>query len=165
MIGEGVADKYIANLSLHIVNDPDLMLKQAYLVLKEGGKAAFSVWGDQEHGYLFTIPSQVFKKHNVALPSARSMWHLNDREALIERVEAAGFKNVVAWNQYVPFREFGEHEYENFIKKMQEGSLPADMDAQKKAEILDEIVLEMKKVGTELKRPIGFYALVVIGTK
>lgn len=165
LVGEGVADKYIANLSLHIVQNPDVMLSQAYAVLKDGGKAAFSVWGDQDHGYFFTVPSRVFKKHSVTPPAGRSPWYLNDREALIARVEAAGFRNVVAWNQYVPFRELGEYEYEHLVKKMQAGSLPADLDESKKAEILDEIVAEMKKIGSELKRPLGFYALVVIGTK
>lgn len=43
--------------------------------------------------------------------------------------------------------------------------LPEDFDEETKNKIVEEVVAEMKKIGSELKRPLGFYALVVIGTK
>lgn len=141
------------------------MLAEAYRVLKVGGKAAFSVWGSKENGSFFTVAPGVMKKHGVELHPVRSSWHLNDREALVKRVESAGFKNVVAWNQYVPFREFTEDTYNNFIRLYFRTKLPSTMEESKKDEILEEIVAELKKVGSVEHRPIGFNAMIVTGTK
>lgn len=111
------------------------------------------------------IAPTIFKKHGIELHPIRSSWHLNDREALIKRFEKAGFKDVVAWNQYVPFKEFTEDTYQNFIKSYFKTHIPDKFDDAKKDEIVEEIAEEFKKVGKELKRPIGFNSLVITGTK
>lgn len=46
IIPDEVADKYISSLCLQIVNNPDNMINESIRVLKKGGKAAFSVWGN-----------------------------------------------------------------------------------------------------------------------
>ena len=39
------ADRYIANLTLHIVENPGKMLAETFRILSSGGIAGFSVWG------------------------------------------------------------------------------------------------------------------------
>lgn len=97
LVGEEVADKYIANLSLHLVNDPDAMLRESFRVLKKGGKAAFSVMGEKDQTCFFVMSERVNKNYGIKASTERPAWHLNDREALIKRVESAGFNDVVAW--------------------------------------------------------------------
>jgi len=52
-------DSLVASLSLHIVPDPDLMLRQCFEVLKPGGKASFSVWGEKSDRNYFEIMDEV----------------------------------------------------------------------------------------------------------
>jgi len=40
---------YLANMSLHLVANPEKMLKEAYRILKKGGKIGVSVWGRREN--------------------------------------------------------------------------------------------------------------------
>jgi ubiquinone/menaquinone biosynthesis C-methylase UbiE len=48
-------DVYFASSVLHIVENPEKMISEAYRILKKGGKAGFSVWGDPEKSSFFTI--------------------------------------------------------------------------------------------------------------
>lgn len=54
-VSEESQDLYFASSVLHIVESPKKMIAEAYRVLKKGGKAGFSVWGDPEKSTFFTI--------------------------------------------------------------------------------------------------------------
>jgi ubiquinone/menaquinone biosynthesis C-methylase UbiE len=87
-------DRYIANLSLHIVPDPDLMLREAFRVLKSGGIAGFTVWGKKSETNLFHIMSNALEKAGYA-EEQRSHFHLNDEVELRNRFQNAGFQRVL----------------------------------------------------------------------
>jgi SAM-dependent methyltransferase len=51
----GSFDRYIANMVLHLVPNPEEMLRQARRVLKDGGLASFSVWGNKANSSMFSL--------------------------------------------------------------------------------------------------------------
>lgn len=96
----GTFDRLLANLNLMLVMDPDQALAEAHRVLRPGGWAAWSVWGRPEPSTLFTLPGVAAERVGIALPaSARSNFHLGDREALRARLAGRGFGRVLSWHQ------------------------------------------------------------------
>ena len=96
-------ERLLGNLNLMLVQDPDLALAEARRVLADGGRAAWSVWGRPEQSPMFTLPPHAAERAGVELPAkARSNFHLGDRDALIARIEGAGFRRVRAWYQAMP---------------------------------------------------------------
>ena len=65
-------DVYISNLSLMIVANHHNQLLESYRVLREGGYAAFTVWGRKENTALFALPEQVFQECGFELPASNS---------------------------------------------------------------------------------------------
>jgi len=91
-------DRYLANLNVMLVPDPDRALDEATRVLQPGGLAAWSVWGRPEHSLMFTIPPQAAERVGIQLPEVpRSNFHMGDRDAFRERVRERGFDRVLAW--------------------------------------------------------------------
>jgi len=78
------------------------MLKEAFRVLKKGGRIGVSVWGRPENSSFFTLLPSILKKHGIQLPNKRSNFHLGDRENLVKMFEDAGFTGIQAWYQFVP---------------------------------------------------------------
>ena len=81
-------DRYISNLVLHLVVDPDLMLKEARRVLSDDGIACFSIWGDPQNSLLFYLHGNGFQQQ-FELSS--------DLHVLKSRFIKAGFNRVVMW--------------------------------------------------------------------
>jgi len=94
-------DRYIANLSLMIVESPSQMLAEAYRVLQPGGLAAFSVWAKKEDCTLFSIPERALKRMGVAAPkkNVRSKYHLADESRLKTLIRTAGFERVITYQE------------------------------------------------------------------
>lgn len=93
-------DRLLANLNLMLVPAPEAALAEAARVLRRGGRAAWSVWGRREHSPMFTLAPQVALEVGIELPEApRSNFDLGERDALIEQVRAAGFRQALGWYQ------------------------------------------------------------------
>jgi len=106
---DGTFDAVLSNYCLHLVPNPDLVLKEVHRVLKKGGKACFSVWGRQEYSPQFTIiqkcVAECKKEWGIVdnkLPP-RSPFHLNNKDETRERALKVGFDMVQAWYQFQPF--------------------------------------------------------------
>lgn len=83
MIPDGSVDCYIAPLILHLVENPDKMLKEIRRVLKKGGVFGCSVWGKKENSPFFTLMSDRYKEFGIETPNVRSNFHLGDKEKLV----------------------------------------------------------------------------------
>lgn len=93
-------DRLLANLNLMLVPAPDAALAEAARVLRPGGRAAWSVWGRREQSPMFTLAPRVAQEVGIELPEAgRSNFDLGQRDDLLARIEAAGFRDVLAWYQ------------------------------------------------------------------
>eukprot|EP01132_Coremiostelium_polycephalum_P000623 gene623-773_t len=94
-------DRYFSNLCLHIVGDPERMMREAYRVLEEGGIACFSVWGRKSKSNQFTIIKQMGANLGFELKEQiRSQFHLSSLDLLRDLGYAAGFRRVVAGYTY-----------------------------------------------------------------
>lgn len=93
-------DRYLANMNLMIVADPDRALAEAFRVLRPGGLAAWSVWGRPNHSPLMTLPQRAEDKSGIRFPRPeRSNFHLGRRRKLQRHLENAGFEDIVYWRQ------------------------------------------------------------------
>ncbi|KAF0972299.1 hypothetical protein FDP41_009202 [Naegleria fowleri] len=98
-------DAVFSNYSLHVIPNPDEMLKEVARVLKTGGMSCMSVWGRPEKSPLFTLlqkastecKKRFLKEKNssegnnnkvlqLQNPPPRSQFHLSNLELLRERV-------------------------------------------------------------------------------
>lgn len=111
----------VASLSLHIVPDPDLMLRQSFEVLKPGGKASFSVWGEKTDRNYFEIMDEVFAIVNgqpylrLAKPTPESRFFLGDRDLLISKMKSAGFVDITVNQQFLPFKKLSDSAMERAL--------------------------------------------------
>lgn len=115
-------DAYIANLSLHIVPEPQDMLKEALRVLKPGATAVFSVWGKQERSNLFCILNKALSIANPTESSSdsstvpRSPFHLNNQDNLNQLAREAGFVNIRSFYSAIPLDITSGVEFVNTYK-------------------------------------------------
>ena len=111
-------DRYIANLSLQIVENPEKMLVESYRILQPGGIALFSVWGKPQPTNLFAITSKKCTEAGYP-PQTRSLFHLNDDELLKKMILNAGFSKVLSFYSAVGFGIASTEETEFVIEDMQ----------------------------------------------
>jgi ubiquinone/menaquinone biosynthesis C-methylase UbiE len=86
-------DRYIANLSLHIVADPQKMIEEAFRVLQPGGLAAFSVFGRPKPSNFFDMILRSFDLAGYT-PADRSYFHLSDDLSTVNLVQRPGFEKI-----------------------------------------------------------------------
>jgi len=94
-------DCYISNLSMMIVPDYKLQVKEAYRVMKPDSYACFTVWGRPERSIQFTLLNLARKKLGLEPAPSRDNFHITTK---IEEVKAeflkAGFaQNLKTWSQ------------------------------------------------------------------
>ncbi|EFA77953.1 hypothetical protein PPL_08598 [Heterostelium album PN500] len=95
--GDAAFDRYMCNFCLHLVVDPDQMLRESYRVLESGGIATFSVWGRPENSNQFTITKNMAEALDIHIPrTGKTAFHLHDIELLKKMALAAGFSKVLA---------------------------------------------------------------------
>lgn len=112
--GDEEFDRYIANLSLHIVENPEKMLSESYRILKQGGIAAFTVWAERSECTFFALNETVAKEilPRPEVPT-RSHFHLCNRQQLKELVKNAGFSRVLCFVEPVYVSWTPEQHIEN----------------------------------------------------
>lgn len=114
-------DCYVGCLCLMITPDAPKMLSECYRVLKPGGRAALSVWGDKAKSPMMTIPPASLKACGISAPSSRSNFDLGaDEKALKEMVLKAGFKSIQSWHTFAILP--GATDPATYIELMREGS-------------------------------------------
>lgn len=91
-----------------LVPDHTAMMKECFRVLKSGGVAAFSVWGDKTKDFVFKFFNEACLHCGVPQESpGRSNHHLGlDDAKLRNELLGYGFEKVVMWHQFVVFECF-----------------------------------------------------------
>lgn len=69
---DGEFEVYFSNLSLHLVADPEKMLKEAYRILKKGGRIGVSVLGRTENSLYMSMWPKIIERHGIEQPKIRS---------------------------------------------------------------------------------------------
>jgi len=73
---DGTLDMIISNMVMMLVDSPEMMVKEAFRVLKPGSLAAFSVWGRKERSLGITIPqmcvAEISKKYDLKIGTPTS---------------------------------------------------------------------------------------------
>ncbi|KAG2374574.1 hypothetical protein C9374_010593 [Naegleria lovaniensis] len=164
-------DAIFSNYCLHLVPNPDQMLKEIHRVLKKGGKACLSVWGRPENSPSFTVMQKAMieckKRFNVQDESnavVRSPFHLHQKDPLRERVLNSGFSKCLAWYQFQPFHSFSAREYAELNILTPDFRALVEGSEEKRLEVLS--VLEgMANETFEKNEPIGNEVLIVLMSK
>lgn len=97
-------DRYVANLSLHIVDHPDKMLKEAYRVLQKGSIAVFSSIGIPGPGNFVKMIGDSMVEAGVP-KSPDSPFDMNNDEMVRTMAKEAGFSKVLTFysSAFIPF--------------------------------------------------------------
>ena len=157
-------DTLIASLSLHIVSSPQAMLQESFRLLKHGGQAIYSVWGQRDNSYQFVSVEKTKEKFGIPPSTKRNSWHLNNKEALIQMVTDAGFVDVLAWEQFIPFIKADpatrKQEYRYLLEVDWTENLRDKLD-----EAVEYLFNLQEDVYNRLHFPVGLNLLYVTGRK
>jgi len=162
-------DLYIASLSLHIVPNPTKMISEAFRVLREGGRSLMSVWGQQEGSNFFMTAENVLTREGVLFTkdtNVRDLWHLNDKEKVIDLFTSVGFKNILVWNHWTPMSISNQNMLKGMSGGMLEELLSSDeMLKERIPEFTEKVLAEYQRIVDQDKSPHGFYTLIISAEK
>ena len=108
-------DLYLSVLCMHIAQDTNKALAEAFRVLKPGGKLIFAVWGTKSSKGTNRIRPITLKEFKVTNRKKRSSYHLSDAEKTRKLVEGAGFTNFLTYEAFSPWRKYSLEEYKEYL--------------------------------------------------
>ena len=154
-------DLIIASLSLHLVNDPDSMIKESKRVLKNGASAHFSIWGRPENCLPFTIIPNNIKKAGVVLPEdKRSNFYLSNPVIIRDLFFRNEIQKYKIQSSFIPFNFLKGEDYlimtngSSFIEMMK------DLSDEEKENVRKNIANELdEKINSEEYFGIEAYLL------
>jgi ubiquinone/menaquinone biosynthesis C-methylase UbiE len=160
---DGVADRYVSSMSLHLVEFPEKMLAEAFRVLKPGSIAAISIFGDRSQCSITNIALQLIEKY--ASEQFRSPFHLSDLSTFKEIITSAGFRLVITFEEmcYLPALELVQLEAHLLRHTLVEGMYGGLEEGKKEAFRADlralvhaEIEINQKPLGVQLRIAIAY---------
>ncbi|CAK93872.1 unnamed protein product (macronuclear) [Paramecium tetraurelia] len=157
-------DIYYGGFIFHLVLNPIQALKEAYRILKPGGKIGFSVWGRREIADNYTLLRATATEIGYVFPKSHDSFQLgSDRAELKQLLESLGFQNILLWYQNTAANRF---KAEQIIEGQNPGIiefLQKDQDLYKQLLIrLDE---KIQHKLTVLNEPLMQDCLLVIAQK
>lgn len=158
-------DIVFSSLSLHIVTNPDAMLRETSRVLKDDCYSSFSVWGRQENSKIFTLLPKSMQNLGVSsLYKSRSQFYLSDYNKVKELALSNGYKLFNYCYSFIPFQILNSKDYEMMYKAPNSEKSFGDMDQELVKKIKDDVNAEIEQIlnSGEL---IGLEALIVIVKK
>lgn len=155
-------DCYIANLSLHIVSNPEKMLKESLRVLKPGKKAIFTVWGNEEDSQNFSLLIRAEEKFGIST-GMKEYFYLKDRKKSIKLLEDAGFVDVLGWEMMLAFKQVDRTVVAEQMKRYAGSNFASETEDFR--QMVDFLVEERRKLQDERKFPNGLSVLILMGTK
>eukprot|EP01117_Protostelium_nocturnum_P015358 TRINITY_DN5950_c0_g1_i1.p2 TRINITY_DN5950_c0_g1~~TRINITY_DN5950_c0_g1_i1.p2 ORF type:complete len:271 (-),score=83.93 TRINITY_DN5950_c0_g1_i1:1410-2222(-) len=155
-------DRVYGNYILHLTFDPKKALEESKRVLKDGGIAAFCVWGRIENSPKFSILSDARKE--LEMERYDRPFHLSDLESTRKMFFEAGFKKVLAWYQ---IEATNDSDAETFVQNMiyktpSTAAEIAKLDETKRKQFENSVREGAQKV-LDSGRPLHNEALIVVG--
>jgi SAM-dependent methyltransferase len=161
---DGIADRYVANMSLHIVEFPERMVAEAFRVLMPGGIAAFSIVGDRDKSSMPSITLQLIDKYGTE--HYLSPFHLSDLETFKQLLKTAGFTRIVTFEEmcHVPVLDLvqleGSITRSALLSNVYEG-----LDEEKKAALHEDLHASLQSIIEVRGEPLGVHARLAIAFK
>jgi len=157
-------DRYFSNFVLHLTPHGEVMLSEAFRVLKHGGIAGFTVWGKTEISSMPKIMPKVLSEFGItAKPTTAFLW--GNAEETKKKVLNAGFSRVYTWYQFGPISINATEFVDTFMK----GS-PSIVDAlaqvdEAKLEQIRNRAIEYTQSILDNNEVIGLDHLYILATK
>ena len=166
----GSIDRYYANMCLHYARDPDVVIREAYRILKPQGIAGFTVWGRPSESEAFTIVPDVLKELALEEESTtpkRSSFHMGqDDEAVRKKFFDAGFSRCTCLHYPGVLECFSAEDFCELIidgsASTQEQILAMPVDDQLR--VRDEVTRRAKVI-LDQGRPIQLDILIIVAQK
>ncbi|CAD8135601.1 unnamed protein product [Paramecium pentaurelia] len=98
-------DIYISNMVIHLVENKDLALQEAFRVLKPGGKIGIVIPVVSGNLLMSTL-TKCFIQAGLIKDMPFKPTDIETREDIINFLYKHGFKEIVCWNQTIPFDLF-----------------------------------------------------------
>jgi ubiquinone/menaquinone biosynthesis C-methylase UbiE len=143
---ENKFDMIISNLSLHLVSNPDNMIKECKRLLKPESDsfAYYSIWGRPEYCLPYTVIANNLKKFGVDLPNQRSNFHLSKHEKIKDLFERNGIKKYKIQNTFIPYNYSKGEDYLFMLKNgFNIDEFIKDCSEEKKNEIISNIIKDV----------------------
>jgi len=156
-------DRYFSNFVLHLTPHGEVMLSEAYRVLKPGGIAGFTVWGKTEISSMPKIIPNVLSEFGIIVkPTTGFLW--GNAEETKKKVANAGFSRVYTWYQFCPFSLNATEFVNTFL------NAPSILDAivqvdEAKLEQIRKRAIEYTQSILDNNELIGLDTLFIIATK
>ena len=161
---DGICDRYISNLTLHLVEDAPSMLREAFRLLKPGGIAIFSVWGKEDEHNIFKIQGRALSNAGISKPPGRTPFYLNNDSELLHLLVDAGFRQVRSFYTAIGDSSQNADEFVNAYRSDPGIAAFKEKSLETYEKILQFLQAEAQK-SFDSGRVITFDALVVVGVK
>lgn len=139
-------DMIISSLSLHLVSNPDNMIKECNRVLKNDGYAFYSLWGRPEKCLPFTVLANNLKKFGLSMPDSRSNFHLSEHEILRDLFKRNGINDFKIQTTFIPFNFTKAEDYTALLKGFKLDEITSESDNETKQKIINSVFKDVDDV-------------------
>jgi ubiquinone/menaquinone biosynthesis C-methylase UbiE len=161
---DGIADRYVANMSIHIVEFPERMVAEAFRILKPGGIAAFSTMDDRGQSSMLDITMQLREKY--AISRFRSPFHISELSAFKQVIKSAGFSRVITFEEmsYIPTVDIDQLEA-NLLRHPLLVNVYEGLEDGKKETFREDLRVFLHNELQINQKPLGVHARIAIAFK
>jgi ubiquinone/menaquinone biosynthesis C-methylase UbiE len=160
-----IFDVVISNFSLHLVSNPENMLKETSRVLKDDGISVFSIWGRPEFSPYFTLIPNVMKKLNIPLPEMRTNFHLSKVEKLRQLVLENGYTQFNYCYLFSPFDIMKPEDYFYMLDSPNYQKIMESLSEKEKMDVINELSKELDNILNQKEELIGTEAIIIVCRK